>query len=675
MKELLRDNKVGLCSILETRVAKTRVGKVFNNMFRHWIWFSNVESCAKNCRIVVGWDPNFFEVMHLFETDQVIHCLVKQKSSGEHFYCSFIYAANDHVPRRDLWHSLEVFKNLVGDFPWVLLGDFNAMLKEEESAGGIIGHSPAISEFCGCISKIEVVDLHSTGMRFTWAGSPQGVGVVRKLDRVLINGAFLQKFRYSKARFLAPKSSDHSPAILEFGNQVGCHRRSSFKFQNFLAYRKKFLDLVRSGWNYTSGRFLMYRVVQKLKRLKPIFRSEAKACGNLCVKVKDLQMSLENIQLALDYDPFNEGLKTEEYLGVPLVTTRLWHADCLPLIDQVKRQIQAWQNNWLTYAGRMQLALSVLMSMQVYWSSVFILPVSVSNAIEKLVRNFIWGGTEMIQGRSKVSCLDTSQKEQKTLVAKSRMLEAKVEELEAACTVDTSLRDFIKSLEHKLILKEEIEACLRNKLAELETKCEAYKLAASKVCVDNEVFKKITGVGIGLDYSDLSKKEGKRPFDPSSSDPKKEIPSILKSSVKPIYKHLVPHLEEETELIARYEIEMEDRQKAQPITPIKQVKINYPRDESRAGIGAKAVKQQGIKEVKAERMKKACYHCKSTEHLSYACKANINVPATHAMPATHTMNNLHQNHAQCGQPNWIFLSIHNHAFINISNSIHLSLLP
>ncbi|KAK1389922.1 hypothetical protein POM88_018100 [Heracleum sosnowskyi] len=195
--------------------------------------------------------------------------------------------------------------------------------------------------------------------------------------------------------------------------------------------------------------------------------------------------------------------------------------------------------------------------------------------------------------------LDSSQKEQKTLVAKCRMLEAKVEELEAACTVDTSLRDFIKSLEHKLILKEEIEACLRNNLAELEIKCEAYKLAASKVYVDNDTFKKITGVGVGLDYSDLSKKEGKRPVDTSSSDLKEEIPRILKSAVKPIYKHLVPRIEEEeTELIVRYEIEMENRQEVQPITPIKQVKINFPREESRPGLGAKAVKQQGKKGIK-----------------------------------------------------------------------------
>lgn len=65
------------------------------------------------------------------------------------------------------------------------------MLSKEENAGGVVGNSPAISDFCDCVSKVEVVDLHYSGMRFTWSGSPHGVGMVRKLDRVLVNDAFL----------------------------------------------------------------------------------------------------------------------------------------------------------------------------------------------------------------------------------------------------------------------------------------------------------------------------------------------------------------------------------------------------------------------------------------------------------------------------------------------------
>lgn len=82
MVDLIRENKIGLCGIVETRVAKNRVNSVFNKMFRRWKWMSNVEKCEKNCRIVLGWDPGAYVVTSLFDTDQVMHCVVEQLSSG-----------------------------------------------------------------------------------------------------------------------------------------------------------------------------------------------------------------------------------------------------------------------------------------------------------------------------------------------------------------------------------------------------------------------------------------------------------------------------------------------------------------------------------------------------------------------------------------------------------------
>lgn len=231
VRDLIRENNVGICGMLETHVAKRNVDSVFNKMFRNWSWISNSEMCNKGCRIVLGWDVNLFEVMMMFTTDQVIHCLVTTKTSRTHFFCSFVYAENGHVPRRQLWHSLQVFSILVGEAPWLVLGDFNATLKVDEIAGGVIGNSYAMEEFRECVFKIEVMDLHFTGMRFTWSGSPQGIGVVKKLDRALVNVAFQSKFQLAKARFLAPKTSDHSPIIVDFNLEIGI-LRLSFKISS-----------------------------------------------------------------------------------------------------------------------------------------------------------------------------------------------------------------------------------------------------------------------------------------------------------------------------------------------------------------------------------------------------------------------------------------------------------
>lgn len=59
------------------------------------------------------------------------------------------------------------------------------------------------------------MDLPYSGCRFTWAGSPHGVGVVKKLDRVLINYAFSSKFQAAKGVFLPHGTRDHSAAVVQ----------------------------------------------------------------------------------------------------------------------------------------------------------------------------------------------------------------------------------------------------------------------------------------------------------------------------------------------------------------------------------------------------------------------------------------------------------------------------
>lgn len=189
-----------------------------------------------------------------------------------------MYAANDHVPRRELWHSINMFKHLVGDSPWIIMGDFNATLTDDEYAGGNVS-STASADFQQCVQEVEVFDLHYSGMYFTWSGSPHGSGVVKKLDRILVYTGFINKFQTAKARFLAPKTSDHSPVVLDFSVSNNTTAKGPFRFQNFPAYRKNFREIVQKGWEYNPGGVKMYQLVKRLKYLKPTFKKEAWKIG------------------------------------------------------------------------------------------------------------------------------------------------------------------------------------------------------------------------------------------------------------------------------------------------------------------------------------------------------------------------------------------------------------
>nr|GEV41576.1 hypothetical protein [Tanacetum cinerariifolium] len=107
-------------------------------------------------------------------------------------------------------------------------------------------------------------------------------------------------------------------------------------------------------------------------------------------------------QVILKVTPFKEGDLHVKYLGVSLISSRLLCKDCKFLVEKVQNQIGDWKNKLLSFTGRVQLIISVLSSMHVYWSSVFILPVAIWNDMEKLIRGFLLCQGEMKRRKAKV---------------------------------------------------------------------------------------------------------------------------------------------------------------------------------------------------------------------------------------------------------------------------------
>lgn len=81
-----------------------------------------------------------------------------------------------------------------------------------------------------------------------------------------------------------------------------------------------------------------------------------------------------------------------KYLGLPLISTRLKKEHCHDLINKIAARVLNWAAKTLSYAGRLQLVNSVLTSMHIFWSSVFLLPKSVVFEVEKICRTFLWHG-------------------------------------------------------------------------------------------------------------------------------------------------------------------------------------------------------------------------------------------------------------------------------------------
>jgi hypothetical protein len=85
-----------------------------------------------------------------------------------------------------------------------------------------------------------------------------------------------------------------------------------------------------------------------------------------------------------------------KYLGLPLGAhykdNTIWNG----MIETTERRLAGWKLGLLSKGGRLTLIKSTLSNLPTYLLSLFLIPSSVANKLEKVQRNFLWGGTNEV---------------------------------------------------------------------------------------------------------------------------------------------------------------------------------------------------------------------------------------------------------------------------------------
>ncbi|XP_070041017.1 uncharacterized protein [Nicotiana tomentosiformis] len=82
-----------------------------------------------------------------------------------------------------------------------------------------------------------------------------------------------------------------------------------------------------------------------------------------------------------------------KYLGLPITRLQPKSADYQYLLDQMNNRLQVWKTKFLNLGGWTTLVKSVLASIPTSAMQYILLPAKITNHIDKIQQNFLWGST------------------------------------------------------------------------------------------------------------------------------------------------------------------------------------------------------------------------------------------------------------------------------------------
>ncbi|KAL2235682.1 UNVERIFIED_CONTAM: hypothetical protein Sindi_1300400 [Sesamum indicum] len=238
VKDIVAEFRLQFLGLLETRVRGNNASLIHSILLPQWKWFTDYGSSGN--RVWIALDDNFVDVDVVECGTQFIHCHVTTRAPHEMIVVTVVYGANEVAERRALWGTLETKATQCVDIPLLVGEDFNAVRDLSEVCGTSGDIQIAMDDFNACIESAGILPLPMQGEWFTWhnrSATPRNLW--KRLDRMMINDKWMAQFPNASYSTLTPRTSDHSPMVLNGDRQQ--RFGGMFRFDNYLAHSPEFI--------------------------------------------------------------------------------------------------------------------------------------------------------------------------------------------------------------------------------------------------------------------------------------------------------------------------------------------------------------------------------------------------------------------------------------------------
>ncbi|XP_075080250.1 uncharacterized protein LOC142165777 [Nicotiana tabacum] len=152
--------------------------------------------------------------------------------------------------------------------PWMVIGDFNAILSVHDRVNGLPVKHSEMEDFQNCIQEIGLGQLSRKRCTYSWCNKREANERIYDLiDWAVGNDLWFMKYGKLEAYYHIPECSDHSPIIIR--TEVAKQKLPRpFRLAHVLLSQESFKEVVHKVWEQQVHGHTMYSIWRKLKFIK-----------------------------------------------------------------------------------------------------------------------------------------------------------------------------------------------------------------------------------------------------------------------------------------------------------------------------------------------------------------------------------------------------------------------
>ena len=162
---------------------------------------------------------NNWQVRILLNHRQYVHMEIRISCQFV-FKFTVVYGSPQSKFRTELWNRLYGISSTIRG-PWIVAGDFNAMLNKDEKIGGAKNKLTGFKKFYSWMRDCSMIDMGFLGSQFTWKRGT----IQERLDRFVCNRDWKSNVQKDQVLHLPRIRSDHCPLMLNFMESGRCHTK------------------------------------------------------------------------------------------------------------------------------------------------------------------------------------------------------------------------------------------------------------------------------------------------------------------------------------------------------------------------------------------------------------------------------------------------------------------